>query len=286
MDVLLAATSWQALLIAGLLGASVGSFLNVVIARLPKQLQLQWKYECAELAGEPVREKTQFNIAVPGSHCPKCQHSVAWYDNIPILSYLVLRAQCRHCNTPIPIYYWLVEVATTLIFLALSWQFGLTISFWVFGTALSLLIAMTVIDYQHQLLPDNLTYPLLWLALLWSISPLSTVTPSQAIIGAVVGYLSLWSLYWVFKLLTGKEGMGYGDFKLLAALSAFTGVTLLPVTVIFSAVAGILIGLAVAIKHKQSVPIPFGPFLAIGGVISYLWGETLLQSYWQWLGVM
>ena len=260
--------------------------MNVVIVRLPKQLQLQWKYECAELAGEPVREKTQFNIAVPGSHCPKCQHSVAWYDNIPILSYLVLRAQCRHCNTPIPIYYWLVEVATTLIFLALSWQFGLTISFWVFGTALSLLIAMTVIDYQHQLLPDNLTYPLLWLALLWSISPLSTVTPSQAIIGAVVGYLSLWSLYWVFKLLTGKEGMGYGDFKLLAALSAFTGVTLLPVTVIFSAVAGILIGLAVAIKHKQSVPIPFGPFLAIGGVISYLWGETLLQSYWQWLGVM
>ncbi|PYE33269.1 type 4 prepilin peptidase 1 [Idiomarina fontislapidosi] len=286
MDALFVAASWQALLIAGLLGASVGSFVNVVIVRLPKQLELQWKYECAELAGEPVREKTQFNIAVPGSHCPSCQQPVAWYDNIPILSYLVLRAQCRHCQTTIPIFYWLVEIATTLIFIGLGWQFGLSLGFWVFGCALSLLIAMTLIDYQHQLLPDQLTYPFLWLALLWSLSPLSTVTPSQAIIGAVVGYLSLWSLYWLFKLLTGKEGMGYGDFKLLAGLSAFTGVALLPVTVIFSAVAGVIIGIIVAIKHKQSVPIPFGPFLAVGGVISYVWGESLLTAYWQWLGVM
>lgn len=286
MDELFVAASWQALLIAGLLGASVGSFLNVVIVRLPKQLHLQWKYECAELAGEPIREKTQFNIAVPGSHCPSCQHAVAWYDNIPILSYLFLQAQCRHCQSAIPIFYWLIEIATTLIFIGLSWQFGLNLSFWVFACAISLLIAMTLIDYQHQLLPDNLTYPFLWLALLWSLSSLSAVTPSQAIIGAVVGYLSLWSLYWLFKLLTGKEGMGYGDFKLLAGLTAFTGVTLLPVTVIFSAVAGIVVGIAVAIKHKQSVPIPFGPFLAIGGVISYVWGEPLLTAYWQWLGVM
>lgn len=286
MDELFVAASWQALLIAGLLGASVGSFLNVVIVRLPKQLHLQWKYECAELAGEPIREKTQFNIAVPGSHCPSCQHAVAWYDNIPILGYLFLRAQCRHCQSAIPIFYWLIEIATTLIFIGLSWQFGLNLSFWVFACAISLLIAMTLIDYQHQLLPDNLTYPFLWLALLWSLSSLSAVTPSQAIIGAVVGYLSLWSLYWLFKLLTGKEGMGYGDFKLLAGLTAFTGVTLLPVTVIFSAVAGIVVGIAVAIKHKQSVPIPFGPFLAIGGVISYVWGEPLLTAYWQWLGVM
>lgn len=165
-----------------------------------------------------------------------------------------------------------------------AWQFGLSLVWLVILATSALLVCMVMIDYQHQLLPDQLTYPLLWLGLLWSLSDASSITPAQAIIGALVGYLSLWSIYWLFKWLTGKEGLGYGDFKLLAAIGAYTGATLLPVTVLGSSLVAIVIGVISLIRKGRSEPIPFGPFLIGGGLISYCWGHQLLLSYWQWLG--
>lgn len=284
MESLYAAGQWPAILVAVLLGASIGSFLNVVIVRLPKQLQQQWQRECAELNGQPVKELDRYNLAHPPSHCPQCQQAIAWYDNIPLLSYLMLSGRCRHCRESIPIVYWLVEVVLTLIAAFAAWQLGLGLTFAVVVTVASLLVVMTVIDSRHQLLPDQLTYCLLWTGLLWSLHDVASITPSQAIIGAAAGYLSLWSVYWVFKLLTGKEGLGYGDFKLLAAIGAFTGASLLPVTILASSLVGIVVGVIAMIKRGHSAPIPFGPFLIGGGLISFFWGEQLLHGYWQWLG--
>lgn len=284
MEHLLAAESVPTLVLALLLGAVIGSFLNVVIVRLPVQLQHQWQRECAEMNGTPVTEQDRFSIAVPGSHCPECKATIAWYDNIPLLSYLVLRARCRHCQTRIPVTYWLVEIISCLTFGLVAWHYGFSITALVYVTVFSLLICLLVIDWRHQLLPDQLTYPLLWIALLWSLSDNSAMTPDLAIIGAVAGYLSLWSVYWAYKLITGKEGMGYGDFKLLAGITAFTGATLLPVTILASSVCGAVIGLIMLRRKSHSQPIPFGPFLIGGGLLSYFYGTELLFSYWRWLG--
>ncbi|MGM0429963.1 MAG: prepilin peptidase [Pseudomonadota bacterium] len=284
MEHLLAAESIPTLVLALLLGAVIGSFLNVVISRLPIQLQRQWQRECAEMNGTPLKEQDRFSIAAPGSHCPECKASIAWYDNIPLLSYLVLRARCRHCQTHIPLTYWLVELISCLAFGLVAWHFGFSLPALVYVTVFSLLICLFVIDWNHQLLPDQLTYPLLWIALLWSLSPASELSPDSAIIGAVAGYLSLWSIYWAFKLVTGKEGMGYGDFKLLAGITAFTGATLLPVTILASSVCGAIVGLAMVRGKGRSQPIPFGPFLIGGGILSYFFGTELLFSYWHWLG--
>ncbi|MFS6537491.1 A24 family peptidase [Idiomarina loihiensis] len=284
MEYLLAAGSIPTLMVALVLGAVIGSFLNVVITRLPIQLERQWQRECAEMNGTPVTEQDRFSIAFPGSHCPECKASIAWYDNIPLLSYLVLRARCRHCQTRIPVTYWLVEIISCLVFGLIGWHFGFTLPALVYVTVFSLLICLFVIDWRHQLLPDQLTYPLLWVALLWSISDLSDMTPASAIIGAAAGYLSLWSVFWAYKLITGKEGMGYGDFKLLAAITAFTGATLLPVTILASSVCGAVIGLIMLHRRSRSQPIPFGPFLIGGGLLSYFYGMELLFSYWHWLG--
>ncbi|MDV6316022.1 A24 family peptidase [Idiomarina sp. HP20-50] len=284
MDYLLAAESVPTLVLALVFGAVIGSFLNVVITRLPIQLQRQWQRECAEMNGTPVTEQDRFSIAVPGSHCPQCKTSIAWYDNIPLLSYLVLRARCRHCKTRISVAYWLVELISCLAFGLIAWHYGFSLTALVLATSLSLLICLFVIDWRHQLLPDQLTYPLLWIALLWSMSNNSAITPDSAIIGAVVGYLSLWSVYWAYKLITGKEGMGYGDFKLLAAITAFTGATLLPVTILASSVCGAIIGLFMLRQKSRSQPIPFGPFLIGGGLLSYFYGTELLFGYWRWLG--
>jgi leader peptidase (prepilin peptidase)/N-methyltransferase len=284
MEHLLTAESIPTLMLALILGAVIGSFLNVVISRLPIQLQRQWQRECAEMNGTPLKELDHFSIAVPGSHCPECKASIAWYDNIPLLSYLILRARCRHCQTHIPLTYWLVELISCLAFGLVAWNFGFSLTALVYVAVFSLLICLFVIDWHHQLLPDQLTYPLLWIALLWSLSPASEFSPDSAIIGAVAGYLSLWSIYWAFKLVTGKEGMGYGDFKLLAGITAFTGATLLPVTILASSVCGAIVGLAMIRGKGRSQPIPFGPFLIGGGILSYFFGTDLLFSYWRWLG--
>ncbi|MGM0480866.1 MAG: prepilin peptidase [Pseudomonadota bacterium] len=285
MDVIYQAGSWPAVIIGLLLGATVGSFLNVVIVRLPRQLQLQWQYECAELNGQPVTEQERYNIAFPASHCPQCKAPIAWYDNIPLVSYLALAGKCRHCRQPIPAVYWLVELCMTLVLGFAAWQLGLSLAFGMLLITVSLLVCMVVIDIQHQLLPDQLNYSLLWLGLLWSLTETASVSPGQAIIGASLGYLSLWSVFWLFKLATGKDGLGYGDFKLLAAIGAFTGATLLPVTVLASSVVGVVVGLVALARKGRSEPIPFGPFLIGGGLISYFYGEYLLHSYWQWLGI-
>ncbi|TDP32672.1 type 4 prepilin peptidase 1 [Idiomarina aquatica] len=284
METLYAAGQWPAVLIGILLGACVGSFLNVVIVRLPKQLQQQWQRECAELNGQPVKELDRYNLAHPPSHCPQCQHRIAWYDNIPLLSYVVLMGRCRHCRDTIPVVYWLVELLMTAVIGYAAWTLGITLTWLVLLVATALLVAMVVIDTRHQLLPDQLTYCLLWLGLLWSISGQSAITPTTALIGAAAGYLSLWLVYWAFKLLTGKEGLGYGDFKLLAAIGAFTGATLLPVTILASSLVGIVVGVIAMLKRGYSAPIPFGPFLIGGGLISYFYGNELLLSYWQWIG--
>lgn len=284
MEHLLVAGSVPTLMLALLLGAVIGSFLNVVIVRLPVQLQRQWQRECAEMNGKPVTEQDRFSIAFPASHCPECKTPIAWYDNIPLLSYLVLRARCRHCHTPIPVTYWFVEIVSCLSFGAIAWHYGFSLTALVYVTVVALLLCLLVIDWRHQLLPDQLTYPLLWVALLWSMSDSSAITSDSAITGAVVGYLSLWSVYWAYKLITGKEGMGYGDFKLLAAITAFTGVTMLPVTILASSVCGAVVGLIMLRQKSRSQPIPFGPFLIGGGLLSYFYGTELLFSYWRWLG--
>lgn len=284
MTELFAAHTIAMLILSVILGAVIGSFLNVVIHRLPIQLQRQWQLECAEANGTPANQVESFNLAFPASHCPKCQSAIAWYDNIPLLSFLFLRARCRHCKTPISISYWAVEIIAAISFGLIGWQYGITVPALFYAVVTSLLICLFVIDLHHKLLPDVLNYSLLWLGLLWSLSEYSSITTEQALIGAVVGYLSLWSVYWVFKLLTKKEGMGYGDFKLLAALTAFTGATVLPVTVLAASLCGAVIGVVYIKLSGRAQPIPFGPFLIGGGIISYFWGHELLYAYWSWLG--
>ncbi|RUO56380.1 prepilin peptidase [Pseudidiomarina homiensis] len=263
------------------LGLVVGSFLNVVIGRLPVMMQRQWQRECAAVNEQPEPQHETFNISTPGSHCPKCKHPIKWYDNIPVISWLVLRAKCRHCKAPISLRYPAIEILTGVTFASLAWFFGAgwpTLSYMIFA---ALLIVMFFIDYDHMLLPDQLTYFTLWLGLFvaWLGGP---VLLQDAVIGAIAGYLSLWSIYWVFKLLTGKEGMGYGDFKLLAAFGAWAGYHMLPVIVLAAAFSGAVIGITLQVvkRKEQGQPIPFGPFLICGGVIAMIWGEQLLSWYW------
>lgn len=265
-------------------GLVVGSFLNVVIGRLPLMLQRQWQAECAALSEQPVAKLERFNLAVPNSRCPKCNHSIAWYDNIPVLSWLLLKARCRSCKTAISARYPLIEALTGVVFGLLCWHFGINGEFLIWCVCAALLICLFFIDMDHMLLPDQLTYLLLWLGLFYALIG-GPVPLQDAVIGAIAGYLALWSVYWAFKLLTGKEGMGYGDFKLLAAFGAWLGYTLLPVVVIAAAVSGAVLGIIWQRIHRerQGQPIPFGPFLICGGIIALLWGEALLTGYWNWL---
>lgn len=265
-----------------ILGLLVGSFLNVVIARLPVMLEAQWRSDCQEFLhispGAQPREK--FNLVVPRSRCPQCGHQITALENVPILSYLVLRGRCSQCRTPISVQYPLVEAVTGVLSALVAWQFGFT---WATGAALVFtwsLIALTVIDLHHQLLPDTIVLPLLWLGLL--VSPLLLFSdPVSSICGAAAGYLSLWSVYWGFKLLTGKEGMGYGDFKLLAAIGAWLGWQQLPVTILISSATGAAIGIVLTLvgRHQRGSPIPFGPFLAAGGWCALMWGTDLNALY-------
>ncbi|MDX9700952.1 MAG: A24 family peptidase [Rhodocyclaceae bacterium] len=266
--------------LASLLGLFIGSFLNVVIHRLPRMMELEWHAQAAELRGEPQPEQDRFNLATPRSRCPHCGHLITALENIPVVSYLVLRGKCRHCSAPISRRYPAVELVTAALTGFAAWHFGYGIA--ALGAMLLLwtLVALTFIDLDTQLLPDNLTLPLVWLGLgfnLWD-----TYTPlSSAVIGAMAGYLSLWSVYWLFKLTTGKEGMGYGDFKLLAAIGAWLGWQMLPLVILLSSLVGAVVGVALIVlaRHGRNVPIPFGPYLAAAGIIALFWGQDITALY-------
>ncbi len=268
--------SLPATLVAALFGLLIGSFLNVVIYRLPKMMQRDSDNYVAHESGKELPHQDTFNLMVPRSACPHCGHHITALENIPVISYLVLGGKCRACKAPISARYPLVEAFTALVSAALVWHLGsgwAGLSALVFGYAL---IAMTGIDYDTQLLPDDLTLPLLWLGLLMNIN--ATFVPLQdAVIGAAAGYLVLWAIYWLFKLATGKEGMGYGDFKLLAALGAWMGWKALPSIILLSSVVGAVVGIALIVVAKRSreKAIPFGPYLAAAGMIAMLWGGPI-----------
>lgn len=286
-------------LLVGLFALAVGSFLNVVIHRLPLMMERGWREECQEYFGaaegtaegaaegaETAREPHPFNLAQPRSRCPHCGHAITALQNIPLLSYLLLRGRCAGCAAPISLRYPLVELLTALLSLVVVWRFGLS---WQMVALLPLtwaLIALSVIDYDHQLLPDSIVLPFLWLGLVISLFGWF-VPPATAILGAVVGYLSLWSVFQLFKLLTGKEGMGYGDFKLLALFGAWGGWANLLQIVLLSSLVGAIIGLALILLwgRERSRPMPFGPFIAIAGWISLLWGEEINRTYLQLTGL-
>jgi leader peptidase (prepilin peptidase)/N-methyltransferase len=267
-----------ALLIAlsGLIGLLVGSFLNVVIHRLPRMMQAAWELDAAELRGEPPPATEPLSLLGPRSRCPHCGTPIAAWHNLPVLSWLWLRGRCAHCAAPISARYPLVEVMGALLAMAGVAQFGPTLA-GVGAAALGLvLIALTFIDLDTQLLPDDLTLPLLWAGLLLNLG--GTYVPiHDAVIGAIAGYLALWLVYWVFRLVTGKEGMGYGDFKLLAALGAWLGWQALPTIILLSAAVGAAVGLGLILlrRHKREVPIPFGPYLAGAGLIALYFGDPL-----------
>lgn len=267
----------------------IGSFLNVIIYRLPIMMEREWRSEFqAYFQSEQVATpNSAYNLAVPRSACPICNTPIAAKDNIPLFSWLLLKGRCRHCQTPISIRYPAVELLTAILSTVLAWQFGPTF------TALLLifltwgLIALSFIDIDKMLLPDQLTLPLLWLVLLFSLSDAAFITPAQAIIGAAVGYLSLWCVYWAFKLLTGKEGMGYGDFKLLAIFGALLGWQQLILIILLSSVVGAIIGASLlALQGKdKATPIPFGPYIAVAGWVAIIGGEQITKAYLGYIGL-
>ena len=270
--------------VCAVLGLMVGSFLNVVIHRLPKMMELGWQQQCAELRGEEPAETPRYNLVVPRSACPHCNHAIGALENIPVISYLLLRGKCKGCGAHISPRYPIIEIVSGVLSAYAAWHFGFG---WAAAGALLLvwaLLALTAIDFDTQLLPDDITLPLLWIGLL--LNSFGTYTNLHcAVLGSIFGYLSLWSVYWLFKLATGKEGMGYGDFKLLAALGAWMGWQMLPLIILSSSLVGAAVGitLIVATKHGRNIPIPFGPYLAGGGLIALFWGQTLTQNYLQLL---
>jgi leader peptidase (prepilin peptidase)/N-methyltransferase len=268
-----------------ILGLLVGSFLNVVIYRLPVMMQQEWQQQCDELNGKELEPAESFTLSRPRSRCPKCAHEITALENIPVLSYLVLGGKCKQCKTTIAVRYPLIEAFTGLLSGLVAWQFGFD---WSCLGALLLtwsLISLSFIDIDHQLLPDSITLPLMWLGIIFSFFTVYTDLHSS-VIGAIAGYLSLWLVYQGFKLVTGKEGMGYGDFKLLAALGAWLGWSLLPTIVLLSSLVGAIIGISLIIfrKHQRNIPIPFGPYLAAAGWIALMWGHQINVLYINWLG--
>ncbi|PKM07729.1 MAG: prepilin peptidase [Gammaproteobacteria bacterium HGW-Gammaproteobacteria-4] len=274
--------------LALMFGLLLGSFLNVVILRLPPRLEWRWRRDCRELLELADGADPQPpGIVVQRSHCPSCGHTLSAWENIPLLSYALLRGRCRSCGTAISWQYPAVEVITALLVAVCVWQYGVGAPGLLAIAFTGLLVAMSGIDLRTTLLPDQLTYPLLWLGLLASIYSPFGVGPVDAIAGAVAGYLSLWSVYWAFKLLTGKEGMGYGDFKLLAALGAWCGIKALLPIILMSSISGAIIGsLWLALRGRdRATPIPFGPFLAIAGWIQLVLRPDLLGAYMRWAGL-
>jgi len=266
---------------AVLFGLMVGSFLNVVIHRLPKILERQWRAECAELSGSaPAPAAVRYNLVVPRSACPNCGHRITALENIPIASYIALGGKCSACRAPISIRYPVVEAISGLMSGYIAWRYGPSAAMCgalLFAWAM---IALAFIDLDTFYLPDAITLPLMWAGLLFNVGATFTDLRS-AVIGAAAGYLALWSVYWVFKLATGKEGMGYGDFKLLAAIGAWLGWKMLPLTILLSSLVGALIGIGLMVlaRHGRNVPIPFGPYLAVAGLIALFWGEAINRRY-------
>ena len=289
------ANLWFYLTTVGLVSLCIGSFLNVVIYRLPLMMQKEWQTECRLLLADeltsPKTEQTTsqttdtFNLVKPNSCCPKCKAAIKPWQNIPIISWLFLKGKCATCDNPISVRYPIVEAITAILSLVVAYTFGATEQALLYIVVTWILVALTFIDIDHMLLPDQLTLPLLWLALIASVVGY-TIAPSDAIIGAACGYLSLWSVFWLFKLITGKEGMGYGDFKLLAVFGALLGWQSLLTIILLSSVVGAVIGIALlSIQGKdKTTPIPFGPYLAIAGWITMLWGTQLQNSYFNFIG--
>jgi leader peptidase (prepilin peptidase)/N-methyltransferase len=274
----------------------VGSFLNVVIHRLPIMMHKAWREQCIDLLNdddtlseahkvEPDKDE-KYNLSLPRSACPQCGHQITAAENIPIISYLLLKGKCSSCKTPISMRYPIIEFLTMVFSILVAWHFGFS---WQCIAALFLtwaLIAASVIDFDHKLLPDDITLPLLWIGITLNLFGLFTTT-SSSVIGAIAGYLALWSVYWVFKLLTGKEGMGYGDFKLLAMLGAWLGWQALPGIILLSSLVGAILGISLIVfrGRDKNIPIPFGPYLATAGWIYLLWGDQLTQMYFSFAGI-
>lgn len=268
------------------LGLLVGSFLNVVIHRLPMMMHREWQQQCHELIGSEAPQTDTLTLSTPRSRCPHCGHAISALENIPVISYLILRGRCRGCQASISVRYPLIEALTGLLSAVVAWHFGFN---WACFGALLLtwaLIALTFIDVDEQLLPDSITLPLLWLGLFFNLFGSFTDLQS-AVIGALAGYLSLWLVFHAFRLATGKEGMGFGDFKLLAALGAWLGWQFLPVIILLSSLVGAVVGISLVLlrQHQRSQPIPFGPYLAAAGWLALVWGETINQGYLRWSGL-
>lgn len=274
------------LFVLTVLGLMVGSFLNVVIHRLPIMMERQWQQECQHALhpDQPPQELPVYNLAVPASACPNCGHKIRPWENIPVLSYLLLGGKCAGCRTPIAIRYPLVEAAGAVLAVAIGLTFAASWQTLVLCPVAWALLALTMIDMDTQLLPDVITLPLLWAGLM--VNSFAVIVPlPDALWGAVGGYLTLWTVFHVFKVLTGKEGMGYGDFKLLAALGAWLGWQMLLPMIILSSLVGLVlaVGFITVKKQARSEPMPFGPSIAIAGMITMLWGQPLLSAYQQWL---
>lgn len=267
--------------LVGIIGLLVGSFLNVVIYRLPIIMQREWRKDCIEylqMEAEPQGEA--FNLSLPLSRCPRCQSPIKAYQNIPVISYIFLKGQCANCKNPISLRYPLIEAFTAITSIIVAWHFGYTPPA-AFALVLTwVLIALSFIDIDHQLLPDSITLPVLWIGLALSLFDVYTDTQAS-IIGAIAGYMVLWTIYQGFKLVTGKEGMGYGDFKLLALFGAWLGWQTLPLIILLSSLVGAVIGITMIIfaKRDHNIPIPFGPYLAAAGWLALLWGNDINRLY-------
>jgi leader peptidase (prepilin peptidase)/N-methyltransferase len=268
--------------VSGIVGLCVGSFLNVVIHRLPKMLERGWRAQCVELSGEPPPELPPYNLITPRSQCPACGHRIPALENIPVVSFLFLRGRCSACAAPISARYPIVELLTGALTVAAVLRFGVTPAAAAACLFLWSLIALTFIDFDTQLLPDTITLPLLWGGLLANVAGfVPGVSLRDAVIGAIAGYVALWTIYWLFKLIRGKEGMGYGDFKLLSALGAWLGWQMLPLIVLLSSFVGAIIGIGLVVfkGRDHQIPLAFGPYLAIAGVIALFFGRSLISLY-------
>jgi leader peptidase (prepilin peptidase)/N-methyltransferase len=274
--------------LSSIFGLCVGSFLNVVIHRLPKVLERQWRAECAELQGLPPPETPRYNLLFPRSACPKCDHRLSVLENIPIVSYALLGAKCSACGARISARYPIVETLSGAVGGFVAWYFGFgwaALACMIFAWAM---IALACIDMDTFYLPDSLTLPLLWLGLIahaTQLLPQLKVTITEAVIGAAAGYLCLWSVFWLFKFVTGKEGMGYGDFKLLAVIGAWLGWKALPLVILLSSMVGAVVGIVLIVLRRQGreVPIPFGPYLVVAGLIALFWGNLITKKYLDFL---
>ncbi|MFZ3219344.1 MAG: A24 family peptidase [Rhodoferax sp.] len=266
--------------VAAVLGLLIGSFLNVVIYRLPKMLERQWAAECAEMAGKPPETAAPFNLMVPRSRCPHCGHAIRWYENVPVISYLLLRGHCSACKAHISVRYPLVELATSGLFFFSVWQWGATATGALWCVFSATVLALALIDWDTTLLPDDLTLPLVWLGLVAAALQWTPVGLHASLWGAVAGYLSLWSVYWLFKLVTGKEGMGYGDFKLFAALGAWFGWQALIPMILLASIIGAIVGIAMKFSTglREGGYVPFGPFLAGAGLTALILGPNALRQ--------